>query len=530
MPKIPGEDLAPGENQPIAGQQQTFRPGYTNPYGGPTVTMTATQSAARAQPASGAGKQTLEKEQAARDAALKAMLDKAAEDRRKALYGDTPAGFIGPSAYGQGQGKFDLQINAIRDPNTGLLKYDYGTHDYDQYVLNLPYDPNDAEFNRVLYKAKQEAINRERRRGMTVDPSQADTPGFVLRDVGPATGKQTAEKQSDAAAAKRMAGTDTNAQDYTKQIGPGGEDSAAHAKKVMDWNAQWYANNPQFVDAYGNPINDPYSQGIPAGAQTADGLPKNSSTGLSLAQANAEYDEDTQVDDIVGNADGGATVAGSGGTVNARDYVNNVGAVYVGTEVVQTKYGQVTRPVYRTQTDVEADIYRWTPGEVAAYQKAMGLKVTGVVDTQYTLKLWKVQVQAASNYASQGQNVGLDFVVSGYAKAARSSGYGGGGGYGRGGGGGGGGSGAAKLSRDQAKALLNPIMRQYAGREATDGEVDAYLPAAQGAFNKDPEGFSGEQFTIDWVKGRLPQEVGSLQAATNYYDVIRSVLGGGGIG
>lgn len=86
------------------------------------------------------------------------------------------------------------------------------------------------------------------------------------------------------------------------------------------------------------------------------------------------------------------------------------------------------------------------------------------------------------------------------------------------------------MSRDQAKSLLNPIMRQYAGREATDAEVDAFLPSVQSAFNANPEGFAGDQYTIDWVKGRLPQEVGALQAATDYYDVIRAVLGGGGIG
>lgn len=523
MAKIPEEDLLPGENAPIVGQPQTFRPGYVNPYG-PTINMTPAQSAARANVTN---KQAAERDLDRKQAELKAAMDKAEEDRRKALYGDVPPGFVGPSVYGQGQGKFDIQINRIRDPNTGLLRYEYGTHDYDQYILNLPYDPNDAEYNRILHKAKQEAIGRERRRGLTVDPSQADTPAFVQRDIGVATNKQAAERDEAKAQAARDAGRATGAQDYTGGFhtgGEGGEDTAEHRQKVMDWNEEWYAENPVFVDANGNPINDPYSQEIPVGAQTANGLPKNNPSGLSLADANDAYDPDTQVDDIVGDADGGA-VAGGGGSVNARDYVNNVGAVYVGQEPVQTKYGVQYRPVYRTQTDVEADIYRWSPGEVAAYQKAMGLKVTGVVDTQYTLKLWKVQVQSAANYASQGQNVGLDFVVAGYAKAARASG--GGGGYGGGGGGGGGG---AKMSRGQAKALLNPVMREYAGREASEGEVDAFLPAAQSAFNQDPEGFAADQFTIDWVKGRLPQEVGSLQAATNYYDVIRAVLGGGGGG
>jgi len=68
-------------------------------------------------------------------------------------------------------------------------------------------------------------------------------------------------------------------------------------------------------------------------------------------------------------------------------------------------------------------------------------------------------------------------------------------------------------------------MKEYVGREATDGEVNAFLPAIRGAASSSD--FDAQQFTIDWVKLRLSGEVGTFQAATNYYDVVMQVLGRG---
>ncbi len=163
------------------------------------------------------------------------------------------------------------------------------------------------------------------------------------------------------------------------------------------------------------------------------------------------------------------------------------------------------------------------PGWIANFQRQQGLPVTGVYDKK-TADRWKEITDTAVRYSQAGVKMDLPAIAA--ARAKQNDG--GGGGYYRRygyGGYGGGGGGSTAIPDDTAKALLNRAMLEVAGREATDAEFAAFLPAIKSAATN-PDNFDAQQFTLSYVRGLVPQEAGEYQAATNYYQVLLATLGG----
>lgn len=203
--------------------------------------------------------------------------------------------------------------------------------------------------------------------------------------------------------------------------------------------------------------------------------------------------------------------------VTDSQYIAAGGAVWVGDRPASPRPGvSINQATYRNAADMMNDVYRWDTAQTAAFQKNLGLDVNGVADEK-TVAAWKWAVNTARYYTAMGQKRSIDSILQ---QAKQTSGGGGGGG-------GGGGSGTS-VPADQAKRILNQVMKEYAGREATDVELKAFLPAIRAVAGSDD--FDATQFTTDWVRGgsngARSGEVASYQAGTDYYSVVQQLIGG----
>lgn len=151
--------------------------------------------------------------------------------------------------------------------------------------------------------------------------------------------------------------------------------------------------------------------------------------------------------------------------------------------------------------------YRWTPEQVAYAQEAVGLDPTGFVDQQL-VSAWTDIVASAAGYTQAGRRVDpfmlLDMTFDATQAAAR----------------GGGGGGGAAFSLSETTAVLNAVMIQEAGREATNSEAEQFNGAFNGAGEVDPT-----QFAIDWIRSVAGGEAASFQVATDYYTAMLQILG-----
>jgi len=251
------------------------------------------------------------------------------------------------------------------------------------------------------------------------------------------------------------------------------------------------SGNPFVVDLNGNPVDPDLTD-----------AKSNTGTTQTGSQTNASNSGDLNVHK---------------GPVDTNVLIGTGNYVWMGKASVPGVYGQgkVNQDSYMSKDDLELVIARWSPADIAKFQHAMGLDVNGVVDKD-TFAYWKAIVDAAARYTQAGQKVDINWIVGQLARGNEAKK--------RGGGGGGGGRGG--VSAGQATQFLNQYMRQYVGREATDAEIGAFTAAVNAAAGRSD--FDPQQFAIDWVKNRAPSEVGSFQAATDYYSAMMQVLGGAG--
>lgn len=270
--------------------------------------------------------------------------------------------------------------------------------------------------------------------------------------------------------------------------------SAAHERALdvqqKKGSLHWLGPAGSFVSYYGTgDEKDPGSLGAslkPGGSQSSDTASADSGT-----------------DDVE--------------AVTDQQYIQAGGAVWVGDKTVSQGGQQVgNQSVYRNAGDMMNDVYRWNPGQTAAFQKSLGLDVTGVADDK-TVAAWKWAVNTARYYTAMGQKRSIDVILQ---QGKTSVG---------GGGGGGGGGASTAIPADAAKRLLNQAMKEFAGREATADELKSFLPAIRGSSGSSD--FDATQFATDWVRGgdegARSGEVANYQAATDYYSVVQQLLGGG---
>lgn len=202
------------------------------------------------------------------------------------------------------------------------------------------------------------------------------------------------------------------------------------------------------------------------------------------------------------------------GTLNTQDAVRSGQFVWLGENVQEDPLARGQRTTvqgaYMSVTDAAMMPYRWSSAQIAYAQEAMGLDPTGFVD-QSLIQGWEQIVASAAGYAQAGRRVDpftlLDLTYDATQAAQR----------GRGGGGGGG---VTPLSRSQAKMVLNQVMLDEVGREATDTEVDRFHGNLVASGTVDPT-----QYAIDWVRGVAGGEAATFQAATDYYQAMLAVLG-----
>jgi hypothetical protein len=200
--------------------------------------------------------------------------------------------------------------------------------------------------------------------------------------------------------------------------------------------------------------------------------------------------------------------------VNAEDAARSGQFVWMGGMGATEDAGrfgqlQVGADAYMSAEDALMLPYRWGPEQIAYAQEAMGLDITGFAD-QSLISGWAHLVASAAGYAQAGRKVDpfmlLDMTFEATQAARRGSG--------------GGGGGAAGPSLSQTTAILNSVMLEEAGREATRDEAQQFHAAFSGAGEVDPS-----QFATDWIRGVVGGEAASFQAATDYYQAMLSVLG-----
>lgn len=381
-----------------------------------------------------------------------------------------------------------------QSPTFGGRKY---SHDWDQWLLSVPFNASDPDYNQALANERAAAIQRESSRGNDMGRVYADGKG---------------PRYDTAAQARIKAAGGAEQRD---QADIKGLKRQAHEGEVR---RKWQ-DMPSVINAFLEEMPRREALAAPGGLTPPGGL----ATGGTQADALA----DDKVDNLGagGNADKGKdknavqhtrdwTIATDSTTSKQLERSGKV--VWMGKTTVQRGGVDVQVDTYMTANDATNIPSHWTAGQVANFQYQVGNKITGVMDDASRAD-WKKIVETSNYYTMNGIRVDPLMVVT---AVAGSKGGGGGGGGGRGGGGGG-----ALVPADQAKFLLNQTMQKYVGREATDAEFGSFLGQIKGAAGS--ADFDAQQYAIDWVKNRAPQETGSYQAATQYYDVIRQVIGGG---
>lgn len=411
---------------------------------------------------------------------------------------------LGPFAPPPSLEKGEARLNKILASAPGFAGAPYG-HDWDQWILSLPFDPQDVEYNATLAQQRYGALNRLKQSG--VDVSQWERP----QDQPKPGGKKASFKDTSPGRVAQRIGA--SSPDLEKGEQPGDERTAATINETR-------ANTIVIVGPDGNPktVVAPYrghylpqSNKVLAGTTDDTFYPGGSKGWLTDKPDEDDLDQWT-----------------------ARDATRSGELMYLGenfpkfeTEGAFGK-GTVTHPVYMTKEDFHT-MMRQNPELVAATQAAHGIKPTGYITDAKTRTLMKSIADDASSYAQAGLRVDLSFFLQNGAagggddngSSGRSGGRrygGGGGGYGGGGGGGGG------IPLGTAKRYLNQYMLQFAGREANEAEVGAFAQAISGAMGS--ADFDAQQYTIDWVRMVAGKEVGPYQAATDYYQAAVSALGG----
>lgn len=336
-----------------------------------------------------------------------------------------------------------------------------GTDAYDVYVLKMQPDPADAEYSQLVQKSQAEAKDRQ---------DKAAAQAQMSANLAPGGGKGLT-----------FGDINENKQDVDAK------------KQAQAWRGQ--VSPIKYVDANGNVID-----------------PDRSRSGFGASMKSATQSADQAAADATGN---GLSVYDQEEMTDGQ-FIAAGGAVWIGDTVVSPDgTHKVTQGQYRAASEMINDVYRWDTGQTAAFQKSVGLAVTGVADEK-TVAFWKWAVNTARYYTAMGQHRSVDSIVQ-TGKQQISGG----------GGGGGGGSGSS-VPADQAKRILNQVMKQYAGREATDAELKAFLPAIRAVAASDD--FDATQFTTDWVRGgsngARSGEVASYQAGTDYYSVVQQLIGG----
>lgn len=408
----------------------------------------------------------------------------------------------GPIGLEPTQGVDRLQARLTRPPTYAARPY---SHDWDQWILTLPWDPKDPEYNNALARERNGAVDRERKRGQNVANS-------LPPPVEPPPG--------------------------ATKVTRGGPDAADEAKGLLRGaqRAKQMADVPVLLNAYGDEVDPKVALDASGGRKPVLGAGAQKSATQSLADSFSLDADGNQIEDNGG--------VGVNGPINATVLAASGKVVFAGFKTYETKAGiSVKQPQFMGVNDAMLIPSRWDPNTVAGFQHAMKQKITGYVDPA-TLTNWKKIVDTSNYYTQAGMPMSIDDVLglaihgglkgasgdSGDGSGGGSGGGGGGGGRGGGGGGsggGGGGGGGAVVPAGQARVYLTQYMQKYAGREPNDAEAAAFVQAMNAAA-MDPN-FSPQDFTIAWIRGRIPAETGTFMAATDYYSAIQSVLGGGGV-
>lgn len=383
-----------------------------------------------------------------------------------------------------------------------------GTAEYDKWLVQLPDDPTDLQYNGLLTDAKHKAVEREVQR------------------------RQRASEESDVASLKATSKTQSKSKAAAdERIREPGRSKQADeefflGEKKAKWAEVWAENSSALIyDVYGRRVADPdlehrgktypsQSEYMTPGKEVtaADGSVTFEPEGLGTDGPNAGElwkQRDYQANQIV----------------DAQKLANTGNYVYAGQRTVKAPNGQmVVKDSYMNRNDAFLRMRQWSPQMTANFQEDMGLDVSGYADED-TAKAWALVVESGAKDLAAGIKRPLEIVAQAYAdaNAYKKKSSGGGGGGGRGGGGGGGGGGGEGIPAEVLTSYLNAAMSQYVGREANSGELSAFISMAGGATTT----ATLQQLAIDFVKKRSGSEVGSFQAATTYYDAMMSVLGGG---
>lgn len=201
--------------------------------------------------------------------------------------------------------------------------------------------------------------------------------------------------------------------------------------------------------------------------------------------------------------------------------------VFTGYQTRNTKYIDETNPRFGSQiTTTKTPTYQSTAGltyalgktgfpSIAAYQKAMGLPVTGTLDDP-TMNAWQGTINQAAMNTASGQNTTIQMamadqikraqILASQQRAAMAAAY--------------------NVDPTASAAVLGAAMKQITGRVSTAGEDSEFHRAFNSANISTQGKVDAQQFARDWVRNKYPTEAGT-QAGQDYYGAMYDVLTSG---
>lgn len=347
---------------------------------------------------------------------------------------------------------------------------------YDSWVVTLPLDPLDSEYNRMLEAAKRGAQKRIRERWEKKYKPKEPTAD----EAGPP--KITEEQEIKYVKEQGRA--------YEKEVKQIQTTPIFQGTPLKDQQAKTTTPVPSGEGATGD-INAAVT-----GEET--GAPE---TGLVAPQGSFIDPTNPQKTLEMGRKSDGWR--GSW--------------VFVGYVTVTDSRGNTHRQAkYISDQEAYGDFARNKPDDIREFQKAFGLAETGVAD-QKTMAVWRTIVDATTAMNLAGQNVTLGDVMGMYLAGDAKK---------RGGSGGGGGGGGGNIDLSSAKSILSQTMKELIGREPTEGEARTFWKKLQGEWRSSGGNMDPGQFTTDYVRSNYTAEAGET-STQNYYSAMLSVLGGG---
>lgn len=224
------------------------------------------------------------------------------------------------------------------------------------------------------------------------------------------------------------------------------------------------------------------------------------------------------------------------------------------------------KAAYMSTSEAENQFYHWDDQQVSKFRNA--LEVAGInvskMDRQHLASRWAGLVRTSEKYTAAGKHISPWDVLNGNIRAAKKGGYSGVGGGAGGGGSGGSGGSLAGLPKEitktssainytdpnTARSIVNQTMQQMLGRNPTNAEIKKFTDALHSYEKSNPQ-VSKQQ--IDTATGMVvadksvnkqitqagaaqmaqdetmkKKEYGSYQAATTYFNALRSMVNSGG--